>query len=133
LFFGAEPEFQKQFAVLEQAAQGNVRVVILLLKWARNPDAVFLNVLRKLDWKLQQRNIALLLCAVQPDLNKALAGTGLENTIGPRRIFCDRSNNGSSTRDAIKYAYELLGDGLCSTCPQRSVPTGSNEHLDYVI
>jgi SulP family sulfate permease len=133
LFFGAEPELQKHFAALEQAAQGNVRVVILLLKWARNPDAVFLNVLRKLDWKLQQRNIALLLCAVQPNLSKALLGTGLENTFGPHRIFCDRSNNGSSTRDAITYAYELLGESLCSSCPQRPGASSGKEHLDYVI
>jgi SulP family sulfate permease len=133
LFFGAEPELQKQFEALERAAQGNVRVIILLLKWARNPDAVFLNVLRKLDGKLQQRNIALLLCAVQPNLSKALASTGLQNTFGPQRIFCDPSNNGSSTRDAIKYAYELLGDSLCATCPQRSETTGGKEHLDYVI
>jgi SulP family sulfate permease len=133
LFFGAEPELQKHFAAVEQAAQGKVRVVILVLKWARNPDAAFLNQLKKLDGKLQQRNIALLLCAVQSDLGRALAGTGLENTISPRRIFHERPNNGSSIREAVNYAYELLGNDLCSTCPQRKATTGSNEPMDYVI
>jgi SulP family sulfate permease len=133
LFFGAEPEMQKHISAIEQAAHGPVRIVILILKWARNPDAAFLNLLKKLSWKLQQRDVALLLCAVQPDLNKALVGTGMDHTIGPRRIFCDRSNNGSSTRDAVNFAYELLAAGTCSACPRRPGAAHTNEPLDFVI
>jgi SulP family sulfate permease len=133
LFFGAEPELQKHFLAIEQAAVGNVRVVILLLKWARNPDAAFLNLLTRLDRRLGRRNVTFLISGVQSDLSKALAGTGADSGLGAHRIFCDGSNNGSSAYDAVKYAYGLLGDSLCATCPQRQGTSRTDGHLDYVI
>jgi SulP family sulfate permease len=45
LFFGAEPELEKHFRAIELAAFGKVRVVVLVLKQARNPDAAFLTQL----------------------------------------------------------------------------------------
>jgi SulP family sulfate permease len=116
LFFGAEPELEKHLAAIDQAVHKEVRVVILVLKQARNPDAAFLHLLGEFHDSLRRRGVALLLCDVQSDLIKALAGTGLDAQIGMGRIFRDQP---SSTGDAIHLAYELLGEGLCSTCPRR--------------
>jgi SulP family sulfate permease len=44
LFFGVEPELEKHFTIIDKSAQGDVRVVILVLKRARNPDAAFLGL-----------------------------------------------------------------------------------------
>ena len=68
LFFGAEPELEKHLLAVERAAQGEVRVVILVLRRAHNPDAAFLGLLRGLHERLEQRNVALLLCDVQRGL-----------------------------------------------------------------
>jgi SulP family sulfate permease len=134
LFFGGEPELEKHLAAIELAAQDPVRVVILVLKRARNPDAAFLNLLKAFHMNLRRRNIALLLSGVQADLRKALTGTGLDAGIGFSRIFFHRpSQEGSSTGDAIRYAYNLLGDGLCSTCPRRQETAGTSQPLDYEI
>jgi SulP family sulfate permease len=133
LFFGAEPELQKHFTAIEEAALGKVRVVLLLLKWTRNPDAAFLNLLMKLDRKLHRRGITLVICGVQSDLSKALSVTGLDGRFGHHRIFCDRSNNGRSTHDAVNFAYDLLEGNLCLACPQRQGTTRAGEHLDYMI
>jgi SulP family sulfate permease len=133
LFFGAEPELQKHFAAIEQDALGNVRVVLLLLKWTRNPDAAFLHLLTNLDRKLQRRNITLVICGVQSDLSKALEVTGLDGGFGRHRIFCDQSNNGRSIHDAVNYAYCLLDGNHCLSCPHRQGNTRSGEHLDYMI
>jgi len=137
LFFGAEPELEKHLAAIEQAAHDSVRVVILVLKRARNPDAAFLNLLSDFHMNLERRNIVLLLSGVHPVLRKALTGIGLDARIGVDRIFCQRatqlSSQGSSTGDAIQFAYNLLGDELCSTCPRRQEPTSTMEALDYEI
>jgi SulP family sulfate permease len=133
LFFGAEPELEKHLLAVEQAARGDVRVVILVLRRARNPDAAFLNLLKALHARLQGRDVALLLCGVQSDLKRALAVTGLDARIGAPHVFCDRPGQGPSTRDAVQFAYKMLGDGLCSACPRRQEGAGTDEPLDYVI
>jgi len=133
LFFGAEPELEKHFGVIEHAAQGQARVVILVLKRARNPDAAFLNLLNGLHYRLQRRDISLLLCAVQADLSKALASTGVDARIGVNHIFRDQPGQNSSIGDAVHFAYHLLGDNLCSTCPGRQQKAGTNQPSEYVI
>jgi SulP family sulfate permease len=191
LFFGAEPELDKHFAVIEQAAGGRdqgsgvrgqesaaergsriedggsksspldtrssrtpdsrpltpgVRAVILVLHRARNPDAAFLHLLDEFNAHLRQREIALVLAGVQPDLSRALTNTGLDARIGVRQIFCDPKKTnpqevsattfpgqGSSTWDAIHFAYGLLGDDLCSTCPRRKEAPPADRTIDYVI
>jgi SulP family sulfate permease len=107
LFFGAEPDLEKHLAAIADAARGEVRVVILDLQRARNPDAAFLSLLEALTARLRPR-VFLLLCAVQPDLGRALARTGLDNRIGPGCIFHDRPGQGSSLSDAVRHARELI-------------------------
>ncbi len=119
VFFGAEPELKRHFAAIAQAARGSVRAVILMLEGARNPDAAFLNVLGMLGDNLRQRDVALLLCGVGPELGLALARTGLEGQIGEQRIFYDRPTHEVSRRNAVLSAYQLLGGGLCPVCPRR--------------
>jgi MFS superfamily sulfate permease-like transporter len=118
---------------IKHAAQDPVRVVILVLKRARNPDAAFLNLLRTFHMNLRQRNIVLLLAGVQAELRKALAGTGFDARIGLQNIFSYRPNPWSSTADAVQYAYKLLGDELCSTCPRRQETACISQPLDYEI
>ena len=120
LFFGAEPELDKHFGAIEQAIHAEIRVVILALNQARNPDAAFFKLLQAFQTRLQQRNVVLLLCGVRPDLSKALADAGLEAHIGKRHIFSDGLDQISSTRDAVYFAHNLLGgDGFSSTKPER--------------
>jgi SulP family sulfate permease len=115
LFFGAEPELEKHLAAIEQAARGEVKVVLLVLERARNPDAAFLRLLETLHGQLCRRGVALLLSGVQPDLATALGTTGIGARIGGSHIFCERPGRDSGTRDAARLAYSLLGDMLCSS------------------
>jgi sulfate permease, SulP family len=133
LFFGAEPELDKHFTTIVNAAHGDSRVVILVLLRARNPDASFLNLLRQFQDHLRRRGIPLLLTGVQADLSRALASTGLDVEIGPTRIFLDPSNNGSSVGEASTFGCKLLGDRICSTCPLRPQTAGFIEPLVFVI
>jgi SulP family sulfate permease len=133
LFFGAEPELEKHLTAVREAARGKVRVVVLILKRARNPDAACLKLLEALHRDLQQRAVVLLLSGVQPDLSAALLSTGLWERIGARHIFCDQPGRGPSAREAVQLAYALLGDDICSTCPRRQERVGPEEPFDYMI
>jgi SulP family sulfate permease len=132
LFFGTEPELKRHLTAVEQEANGDVRVVVLVLERARNPDAAFLTLLGALARSLQKRGVALLLCGVGADLGKALANSGLEGQIGADRIFPDRPGRDGDRRDAVNAAYRLLGDSLCPHCPRRQEGAGG-EWWDYVI
>jgi SulP family sulfate permease len=118
VFFGADPELGRLLDAVGQAAGGPVRVVLLVLRRARNPDAAFLKLLRAFHGRLRQRDVALVLCGVQADLRRALADTGLDACIGARRIFYDGPDHDSSTGDAVHFSYRLLGPGVCPPSPR---------------
>jgi SulP family sulfate permease len=133
LFFGAEPDLEKHLAAIEDEARGKVRVVVLVLERARNPDAAFLNLLRSFHAHLRRRHVMLLLGGVRPDLKAALASTGLDAQIDHRHIFYDTPGHTPGTRDALRSAYALLGDDLCATCPRRQEGAAAEGPFDYVI
>jgi SulP family sulfate permease len=110
LFFGTEVELAKHFSTVAKSAQGEVRVVILVLKRGKNPDAGFLSELRELHETLCARKVGLILCGVQPDLMKCLASTHLTRAIGSERIFADEANGQSVEGDAIQYAQRLFAE-----------------------
>jgi len=133
VFFGAEPELEKQLTSINQAARGNAGVVILVLKQARNPDATFLTLLRIFHARLESRGVALLLSGVHPDLSRALASTGLDGKIEASRIFAEQPGQDSRIPDALRRAYELLGDNRCLTCPRRQEMPGKDQPWEFVI
>ncbi|HXG12037.1 MAG TPA: SulP family inorganic anion transporter, partial [Gemmataceae bacterium] len=133
LFFGSAPQLEGHLAAIDQRARDGVRVVILRLKRARNPDAVCLALLEGFIHRLEGRGLVVLLCGVRRDLMKALRATGLAEHLGPQRIFRELAHTWSSTLDAVRHAYDLLGDDLCPTCPRREQPANGKEAWYYMI
>lgn len=131
LFFGSAPNFDEHLTLINERAGADIRVVVLRLKRARNPDAVCLGLLGDFVHRLQQRKITVLLCGVQNDLAKALRNTGLESTLGTHHVFREGQGAWSSTLDAVRFAYGLLANDVCATCPRRDdMPS---EPLYYMI
>jgi SulP family sulfate permease len=108
LFFGAEGELARHFSTVAGAARGNVRAVILVLDRGRNPDAVFLALLRTLHETLRARDAALLLCGVQPPMMASLVATGLVEAIGTDRILPAGNPDQPGRTDAVALAIKLL-------------------------
>jgi SulP family sulfate permease len=123
VFFGSGPALDHELGVIERRAHEDIRVVVLRVKHARYPDGVCLDVLDAFIRRLEGRGIVVLLCGVRPGMARALRNTGLAKHLGFRRIFYETTAAWSSTLDAIRYAYELVGTDYCSICPRRQEPT----------
>jgi SulP family sulfate permease len=119
LFFGAEPDLKEHCVAIENAARRDVGAVILVLERARNPDAAFLSLLQTLDRSLRRRNVALILCGVEPGLDKAFACTGVRIQTGGYQVLCEPPRPERTDGDAVHSACYLLGNAFCSTCPRR--------------
>jgi SulP family sulfate permease len=121
LFFGVAPELEQYFAQIASRIEADTRVVLLLLKRARNPDAAFLGLLEGLHQDLQTRKVVLMLSGVREELARGLRSTGLDSRIGSEHIVAEMAPAGASTREAIRCAYEVLAQDVCPECPERKV------------
>lgn len=131
LFFGSAPDLEEHFAAVEKRAGPGVRVVVLRLKRVRNPDAVCLGLIEAFLGRLEARQVTVLLCGVRRDLAKVLRSSGLEARLAGR-LFLEVPGPSSSTLEAVRHAYDLLGDDVCPTCPRRD-DAGGREGWYYMI
>ena len=121
LFFGAAPELEEHLDKIAEEARVGVRVVVLRLKRARNADAVCLRVFDRFISRMQVENVDILLCGVRPDLMSVIDSSGLMKQLGRDRVFVFEETSGvwSSTLEAVRFAYEIVGQDVCESCPRR--------------
>jgi SulP family sulfate permease len=106
--FGAAPDLERHLARIEEAVGDKGRVVVLLLRRTRNPDAAFLTLLGGFQRRLRERGAVLILCGVRPDLGKALHATGLDAEFGSEYVVADTSDPDDSTREAVARGHAVL-------------------------
>ena len=75
--------------------------------------------------------MTVLLCGVRDDLAKVLRSCGLEARLSGR-LFHEVPGPTSSTLEAVRHAYDVLGDDLCPTCPRRD-EANNREGWYYMI
>jgi SulP family sulfate permease len=119
LFFGAAQDLQEKLVELGRRVDQGVKVIILSLKWARNPDMVCLEHLQNFLKDMQARKVTVLLCGVREDLAHSLHSLRSHHWLPPECVFREDGAGTSSTLQAVRRAYELLGEDLCPTCPRR--------------
>jgi sulfate permease, SulP family len=134
-FFGASPELESHLETIEEAANHECRVVVLRLKRVRNPDAVCMSVLDRFIDRLQAANVTVLLCGVRPDMMKVIDSSGLVRLLGPDRVFVFQESGKfwTSTLEAVRFAYEILGDDVCERCPRHSESLNAKDGWFYLI
>ena len=135
MFFGASPELEAHLDAIAQTRRDGVRVVVLRLKRARNPDAVCLDVLRRFTDRVHDEGMSVLLCGIRPDLMAVIESSGLADRVGRKRVFVFQESGEvwSSTLEAIRFAYELVGDDVCSICPRHARSLQSKGGWYYMI
>jgi SulP family sulfate permease len=131
LFFGSAPDLERHFETIIQRADAGVRVVVLRIKRVRNADAVCLELFGRFFEQMQRRGVVVLLCGVRRDMAKSLRASGLDKQLGRERIFLEKPGLFSSTLDAVRKAYDILGPDVCATCPRRGEQT--KEVLYFMI
>jgi sulfate permease, SulP family len=134
-FFGAAPELEQHLDAIADAAEADGRVVILRLKRARNPDAVCMSVLDRFNERMHESNKTVLLCGVRPDLTKVFKSSGLLDRLGPGRLFVfeETGRFWTSTLEAVRTAYEIIGDDVCDTCPRHADSLNKKDGWHYLI
>jgi SulP family sulfate permease len=134
-FFGAAPELEQHLEEIAEEAERGVRVVVLRLKRVRNPDAVCMGVLDQFINRMREANVAVLLCGVRPDLMKVIDSSGLLRDLGPGRVFLfeETGQFWTSTLEAVRFAYEIIGDDVCEACPRHSVSLNEKDGWYYLI
>jgi sulfate permease, SulP family len=133
LFFGAGPELDEHFTELKRRVEQGVRVVILRMKRIRNPDMVCLEKLQHFLEDMQIHKATVLICGVRPDFEKALDNLGFHHWLPRGSVFREEASAMSSTLQAVRRAYDILGDDLCPTCPRRGEAASNRADWYYMI
>ena len=118
MFFGAIAALEAHFATIEERIGPEIRVVVLRMKRARNPDAVGLTLLEDFLHRVKARGVHVLLCGVRPEFAEKLDRTGITAHLGAK-LFLEQPVRLTSTMLAVRHAYELIGDETCAVCPRR--------------
>jgi SulP family sulfate permease len=133
LFFGAAPELDDILAELSRRVDQGTRIVVLRVKRARHPDMVCLARLQHFLEAMHARGVTVLLCGVRDDFAQALRNVLLDRLLPPECLFTEDATTGSSTLRAVRYAYDLLGNDRCPTCPRSTEPAADPTGWYYMI
>jgi SulP family sulfate permease len=134
-FFGAAPELEQHLDFVADAAENGARVVVMRMKRVRNPDAVCMSVLDRFIERMHQLNVPVLLCGLRPDFMKVIDASGLARRIAPEHVFVfeETGKFWTSTLEAVRFAYELLGGDVCETCPRHGESLNQKDGWYYLI
>lgn len=135
LFFGAAPELEEHLDEIARGAQEGVRVIVLRLKRARNPDAVCIGVLDRFIERMKVAEVTVLLCGVRPNLMKVLDASGLLRHLGADQVFVFQETGEiwTSTLEAVRVAYKIVGDDVCPTCPKHAASLNDKDQWYFMI
>jgi SulP family sulfate permease len=118
LFFGCAPEFERLLESIEERCSPSMRVIILRLKRARNPDAVCMKVLESFIRRVQSRGAVVMLTGITGEFTEVLANVGILELVGASNAFREGTDIWESTIQALQRAYQLLNNDRCNHCTQ---------------
>lgn len=133
LFFGSATELENIFEEIEAGLTPEIRVILIRLKRARNPDAVCLHLFERFFDRMHSRAVVVILSGVHESMNQSLINVGIVDKLGEQRIFLESREIWSSTIDAVRYIYTLLGPARCAICTQKNVSSADGEDFYYMI
>lgn len=120
LFFGAAPDLERHLDAIDaDLRRTSARALIIRLRHVRNPDAMCVHLLDGAEAGWTARGVAVFLCGVGPDLEVMMRNVGLAARVGDR-LLTEHPRPWTSTMEAVRRSYALLGDDLCTSCPRRA-------------
>jgi sulfate permease, SulP family len=106
MFFGSSISLEQHLETIEERVGGDVQVVVLRMKRARNPDAVGLAALNGFLERLRERGVTVLLCGVRPDVEQGLRRSGMLSRHA-EHVFLERPVRQTSTQEAMQAARAI--------------------------
>ena len=82
---------------------------------------------------MHQRAIVVLLSGVHEGMRQSLENVGLIKKLGQQRVFLESAEIWSSTIDAVRYIYTLLGPKRCELCTQPASKVNDADDFHYMI
>ncbi|MBM4003336.1 MAG: STAS domain-containing protein [Planctomycetes bacterium] len=134
LFFGSAPDFENILQqIVDEQLTSDTRVVLLRIKYVRNPDAVCLQLLDQFlaDVLASGRQVAV--SGVRDDIYQALINVGIVERLGAERVFREFPEVWSSTMSALRWAYKQLDGQRCHHCPYIEVMDDPLRGWHYMI
>lgn len=111
LFFGSSPEFESHLEQIEEEIDDELRILILRVKYLRNPDAVCMHLLADFIEETEARGVVVCLTGVRGGFYATLEKVGIVDLLGDERVFREVPRDWSSTVAAIEWAHRQLGAG----------------------
>ncbi len=135
LFFARAPELEQHLDEIADTVQDGVRVIVLRMKRVRNPDAVCMSVLDHFIERMHAAEVSVLFCGVRPDLMRVIDSSGLARRLGLERVFVFQETGEfwTSTLEAVRFAYEIIGDDVCEICPRHAESLNRKDGWYYLI
>jgi sulfate permease, SulP family len=133
LFFGSSTELENVFDRIQDEIGPEVQVILIRLKRARNPDAVCLKLFSDFVDRMQQRQIVVVLSGVHASMRQSFINVGLLEKLGQDRVFLESAEIWSSTIQAVKHIYEILGERRCEICQQKSNASADDNDFHFII
>jgi hypothetical protein len=95
---------------------------------------VCMEILEHFLHDMQAAGVPVLLSGVRQDFARAMENLRFQNWLPANQVFLEKvTAPGSSTLDAVREAYKLLGSDICATCPLREEVEVEREELYYAI
>lgn len=112
LFFGSGPEFESHLEKIEAELGDDARVLVLRVKYLRNPDAVCMHLLKEFLERIEARDIAVCLSGVRDRFFTTLSKVGIVEQLGADRVFREVPQMWTSTTTALDWAHAQVGHEL---------------------
>lgn len=134
-FFGASPELEQHLDDIAQTVDEGVKVIVMRMKRVRSPDAVCMSILDHFIDRMHAAEVTVLFCGVRPDLMRIIDSSGLARRLGLERVFVFQETGEfwTSTLEAVRFAYEIIGDDVCKICPRYAESLNRRDGWYYLI
>ncbi len=132
LFFGAAPELDNYFSVLEKRAlHAGIRCVVLRVKGTSNPDMVCMERFLHFIADMQRHGVVVLLCGVRPEFARVMKNMRFEEYLPKSQVFLEEPKLFSSTLKAVRFGYKLAGELSCAHCAR--IQASEETYLYYLL
>jgi sulfate permease, SulP family len=133
MFFGCAPDLERQLREFEVKLPDSLKLIVLRLRRANNPDAVGIRIMEEFVRRMKNRSVTVIFSGVQANMFQVMSNVRLDQVVGEKNIFPEEAEVWASTFNAVKKAYTMIGNDRCQHCPNRGIAKEERNDWSYMI